>query len=72
MFKKFKTDTDIIVAFTVFLIIFGIFSSFLISRSAPESDPVGSWSCTADYKVCPDGSEVVRVPPYCQFADCPI
>ncbi len=28
-------------------------------------------ACTQDAKICPDGSTVGRVGPYCQFADCP-
>ena len=28
-------------------------------------------ACTADAKVCPDGSGVGRVPPNCEFAPCP-
>ena len=27
--------------------------------------------CTADAKLCPDGSYVGRVPPHCDFAPCP-
>lgn len=27
--------------------------------------------CTRDAKVCPDGSEVGRIPPDCEFAACP-
>ncbi len=27
--------------------------------------------CTADAKLCPDGSAVGRVPPDCAFAQCP-
>ncbi|MDD1679791.1 MAG: hypothetical protein LUO93_11495 [Methanomicrobiales archaeon] len=28
-------------------------------------------ACTADAKICPDGSAVGRVPPDCEFAPCP-
>jgi hypothetical protein len=28
-------------------------------------------ACTADAKICPDGSAVGRVPPSCEFASCP-
>ena len=28
--------------------------------------------CTMDTKICPDGSYVSRIPPSCEFADCPI
>jgi hypothetical protein len=35
------------------------------------SDKPVSGVCTMDAKVCPDGSEVGRVPPSCEFAPCP-
>ncbi len=28
-------------------------------------------ACTEDAKVCPDGSAVGRIPPDCEFAECP-
>lgn len=28
--------------------------------------------CTMDAKICPDGSAVGRIPPNCQFAQCPL
>lgn len=28
-------------------------------------------TCTAEAKICPDGSSVGRVPPRCEFAPCP-
>lgn len=34
----------------------------------PEKN--GSWACAADTFLCPDGSSVKRVPPYCHFAAC--
>ena len=37
------------------------------SRPLPE-EPV---ACTADAKICPDGSGVGRVGPNCEFAPCP-
>lgn len=36
----------------------------------PQED--GQVVCTLDALLCPDGSYVGRVPPYCQFAACPI
>ncbi len=52
-------------------VVIGIFASrgfsyisknFNISRGRP---------CTSEAKVCPDGSTVGRIPPYCEFAPCP-
>lgn len=36
-----------------------------------EELPIGSWACLADTEICPDGTAVGRVPPYCMFANCP-
>jgi hypothetical protein len=38
----------------------------LMSNQGPE--PV---ACTADARICPDGTAVGRVPPDCEFAECP-
>jgi len=37
----------------------------------PLPSPTTIGVCTADAKICPDGSEVGRVPPTCEFAPCP-
>lgn len=33
--------------------------------------PGGPGACTADAKICPDGTAVGRIPPACEFAACP-
>jgi hypothetical protein len=43
----------------------------LIYRNAISRPLVASGACTADAKVCPDGSAVGRVAPDCNFAACP-
>ncbi len=53
--------------FVLFLIGFVLFVAF--KASSKEMEPV---VCTADAKICPDGSAVGRVGPNCQFAECPI
>ena len=40
----------------------------LISGCSEKGESI---SCTADAKICPDGSSVGRMPPNCQFAECP-
>ncbi|MDD1677799.1 MAG: hypothetical protein LUO93_01260 [Methanomicrobiales archaeon] len=40
----------------------------LSSGCVQQSPPV---ACTADAKICPDGTAVGRVPPDCEFAPCP-
>lgn len=37
-------------------------------KTCPTEDPI---ICTADAKLCPDGSYVGRVPPDCEFEECP-
>jgi hypothetical protein len=68
-----KTETQLIIGSAIFIILFGMVSSLVVNnfRVSAQTDKVlGSWACTADTKVCPDGSSVGRVPPYCQFASC--
>ncbi len=55
---------DIIV---LFLVAFLIFVSF--KATPKEESPI---FCTADAKICPDGTGVGRVGPNCEFAECPV
>lgn len=65
-------DTAIVIGAAAFLILFGIFSSYFAKGTLDRREEFsGSWSCTADVQACPDGTTVNRVPPYCQFAECP-
>ncbi len=69
-----QKEIRIIIASTIFILVFGVFSYAVMNRASDsESDTmaVGSWACSADPQICPDGSEVYRTPPYCQFASCP-
>ncbi|OHA91267.1 MAG: hypothetical protein A2758_02265 [Candidatus Zambryskibacteria bacterium RIFCSPHIGHO2_01_FULL_49_18] len=72
------TELKSIIIGTAAVILFGVFSSLILSQTFANSDFElqalefsGSWSCTADFQICPDGSEVYRTPPYCHFASCP-
>jgi hypothetical protein len=67
-----RTDTEIIIVATIFVLLFGLVSRLVILRHTPlaEEHP-GSWACTADAMICSDGTSVGRVPPYCLFAACP-
>jgi hypothetical protein len=49
----------------------GLLSSYLLKTFTPKEKVNGSWACTADAMICPDGTGVGRVPPYCHFAPCP-
>lgn len=49
----------------VFLLIFSI--NLLSSASTKKPKTI----CTADAKICPDGSSVSRSGPNCEFASCP-
>ncbi|MBX4181642.1 hypothetical protein KW807_02145 [Candidatus Parcubacteria bacterium] len=70
-----NNETRTILMSAVFILIFGMFSSLLIARGASNSHGQeafkGSWACTTDVEMCPDGTFVSRTPPYCQFAACP-
>ena len=65
-----KDDIRIIVLVTLGLIIFALLSTRAPSTKI-KSPERGSWACVADAFICPDGTGVGRVPPYCQFAPCP-
>jgi len=74
MTEMMRTETRAILGGTIFILLFGIASSAFINNSYSIPRPetaYGSWACTTDAQVCPDGSTVGRVPPYCQFAQCP-
>lgn len=67
-----KTDTNtIVVGAVVFMILLASLSTYLLNNSSNVEPVEGSWACTTDAKICPDGSAVGRTPPYCQFAPCP-
>lgn len=67
-----KDDTNIVVIGTLFILLFGMLSNVVITHqsSAVVETAQGSWACTTDVNMCPDGSYVGRVPPYCQFSLC--
>lgn len=56
----------VIVLIITFLAIGGITGYVLIKNA---NKPI---ACTTDAKLCPDGSSVGRLPPNCEFAECPI
>lgn len=48
------------------------FSSIVSNNSEGEQEDFFEQEvCTLEVKVCPDGSEVGRIPPTCEFAPCP-
>lgn len=59
-----KTFVSLVVV--VLLIVAGM--SLYVLRAQEETLPI---ACTADAKLCPDGSAVGRVGPSCEFAPCP-
>jgi len=61
--KKILTIFAII--FAIIIIILGFL--FVVKKTTPPEIVV----CTADVKLCPDGSAVGRVAPACEFAPCP-
>lgn len=55
-----------IILFGILWISWGVFEG--IRMNYKEDSEV---LCTADVKMCPDGSYVGRIPPHCEFAQCP-
>lgn len=43
----------------------------IVTPTPPTQSPNEPVACTADAKICPDGSAVGRVGPHCEFAPCP-
>lgn len=52
----------------VALILLFIISLFLIIGCADVTKPI---VCTQEAKICPDGTAVGRIPPDCNFQECP-
>lgn len=59
----------IIIVVTVFLsLLVGVY--FVYQRFVKPVD-IGRTACSAEAKLCPDGSVVGRIGPNCEFAECP-
>lgn len=68
-----KTEFKIILTGAFLIMLFGLLSNAILHGSTVDSSQSiaeGSFACTMDAQVCPDGSYVGRIPPYCQFAPC--
>jgi hypothetical protein len=68
-----KTEAKIILTGAFVVMLFGLLSNAILNSDTTElgaSSEEGSFACTMDAKVCPDGTYVGRIPPYCQFAAC--
>ena len=69
-----KAETSLIINTTLGILLFGMVSSAIISHNSKSIPLVtnfpGSWACTTDSNICPDGSMVGRVLAYCEFASC--
>ncbi|MFA5030341.1 MAG: hypothetical protein WC495_02010 [Patescibacteria group bacterium] len=42
-----------------------------VNSNTNSSTNTNSVACTMEAKLCPDGTAVGRIPPNCEFADCP-
>jgi len=60
-----KLVKDIVIVIVLVGIAFVIYSFYR------QSPPSGAYACTADAKICPDGTAVGREGPDCEFAACP-
>lgn len=63
------STTNILLFVVAALLVLGGISALLWARFAPEKQP--PTFCTMEAKQCPDGSYVGRIPPSCEFAQCP-
>lgn len=54
----------------VFLLVsaWAVYRFYYFPKNIENPEPT---ACTMDAKICPDGSAVGRIPPSCEFADCP-
>lgn len=59
---------SMIVVIAAGIIAIGIVSYFCYQNYFVSEEPV---ACAMDAKLCPDGSSVGRIPPSCEFAQCP-
>ncbi len=72
-----KKESRIILIGAFLIILFGMLSAAVLNSrqtmptASARADEKGSFACAMDAKVCPDGTFVGRIPPYCQFANCP-
>jgi hypothetical protein len=72
-----KKEAKIILTGAFVIILFGMLSSAVLKQrnalptASARAEEEGAFACTMDAKVCPDGTFVGRIPPYCQFAACP-
>jgi hypothetical protein len=58
-----------VVIFVVMLAV--LVTLWIVQPKTPDSNTGGQTACTADAKLCPDGSAVGRTGPNCEFAECP-
>lgn len=60
-----------LIAGIVLIIVLGLGAFFYRNMFEHPTIPEGGTACTADAKICPDGSGVGRTGPNCTFAPCP-
>jgi len=64
MFKK--GFAPLIIVLIIALLAVGCIGSYTYIKN--KNKPI---ACTQEAKICPDGSSVGRIPPNCEFAECP-
>jgi hypothetical protein len=75
-----KKEARMILAGVLAVVMLAVLSGFVMETQA-DTSASPQWikeqvvreeiACTMEAKVCPDGTYVGRVAPYCQFAPCP-
>lgn len=68
-----RREDKFIIFGTLLILIMGAVSHYYMSRKDQlgVSIETGSYACTAEVQICPDGTQVGRVAPYCHFSPCP-
>lgn len=66
------TQGKIIILGAFLILVVGMYTSLFIDKekTTVRDERTGAWACKVDTQMCPDGTTVGRVPPYCHFADC--
>lgn len=59
------------IALILMIYVFSQFSSTYRSGLNIRTDIRPGGGCQEDARLCPDGTEIVRIEPKCEFAECP-
>jgi hypothetical protein len=68
-----SNEVRLVTVGTLLIISIGVLTDAFLNHKTPKVEALsqGSYACKADVYMCPDGTSVGRIAPYCQFASCP-